>query len=177
MTASLATSHFLFINNGQGQFTDETAARGAQGVLAQPYPGYDPVTFARLAGVAAGDVNRDGWVSAFGCWCIPCIHVPYITVPGNALTVLLYPRGCCANVLVPYFVFVRFVVPRFVDLLVTEWTAADGFSHNQVLLINRGGSEVRDASGAWPPQESMTVEAVLTGSHVVIRAPPWLATL
>ena len=62
MTASLATSHFLFINNGQGQFTDETAARGAQGVLAQPYPGYDPVTLAGVAGVTAGDVNRDGWV-------------------------------------------------------------------------------------------------------------------
>ena len=67
--------------------------------------------------------------------------------------------------------------PRFVDLLVTDWNHVSGKSYNQVLLINRGGSEVRDASGAWPPQESIIVEAVLTGSHVVIRAPPWLATL
>ena len=73
MTASLATSHFLFINNGQGQFTDETAARGAQGVLAQPYPGYDPVTLAGVAGVTAGDVNRDGWVPFVRAWTVQSV--------------------------------------------------------------------------------------------------------
>lgn len=56
-----SSGHLLFVNDGSGLFSDESAARGAEGVLTAPYPGYsNPTADSGLAGVAAGDVNRDG---------------------------------------------------------------------------------------------------------------------
>lgn len=56
-----SSGHLLFVNDGSGLFTDETAARGAEGVLTAPYSGYsNPTVDSGLAGVATGDVNRDG---------------------------------------------------------------------------------------------------------------------